>query len=574
MIPELVKAVGAMGFVEATEIQSKAIPKLLSLDPDFIGLAQTGTGKTAAFGLPLIQKIDLQNTKTQALIVAPTRELAQQIGKELSSFAKFLKALNISCVYGGTSVGKQIKDLKKDPPHIICGTPGRIMDLANRRAIKLDELSIVVLDEADEMLNMGFQEDIDQILEYTPEEKMTWLFSATMPREIRNIVKKYMTDPVEVSIDRGQVTNQNISHKYLVVKRKDKQEALKRVIDYISDIYCVVFTKTRADAKDLARVLSQEGYNSEALHGDMDQKQRDAAMWRFRSKRTNILIATDVAARGLDVDSLNYVMHYSLPDSIDYYTHRSGRTARAGKKGTSLSFVTPSERRKVRSIASRLKIEMEVVEVPKLSDLIERMIVNWSEELIAIDESDLPEDVAEQAFELFKDVDKEALLKKLMISQLHKVKESSGAEDLNVSSEYREEGRRGGRDRDRGRGRGRDRDRRNGRSRDRDRGGRDRRERDQRRRDERGSGERRSSGGGSGMVPIFVNLGKVDRVNKSGILDFISENGKISRKHVGDIHMHKRHSIFELPRKYAKDIEAQFKGAKYNKRKVKVKIDS
>lgn len=322
---DILRSLEEIGFETPTEIQSKAIPTLLAEKPDFIGLAQTGTGKTAAFGLPLIHFLDTTNKNIAALILAPTRELAQQISKELNTFGKYKKGLSIQVVYGGASISTQIRDLKRNPPQILVATPGRLQDLIDRKAVKLDNLEFLVLDEADEMLNMGFQEAIDKILESTPEEKTIWLFSATMPSEIRKIVKTYMETPLEVKIAAESKTNVNIDHKYIYVNRRDKNAAIKRVLDYLTDFYGVVFCKTKMDTQELAEYLESEGYRADPLHGDMSQSQRDAVMAKFRNKTSTILVATDVAARGIDVDSLTHVVHFSLPDNPEYYTHKIGR---------------------------------------------------------------------------------------------------------------------------------------------------------------------------------------------------------------------------------------------------------
>jgi len=322
LLPEIQKALAKIGFEKPTEIQEKAIPALKDYPTDFIGLARTGTGKTAAFGLPLLNQIRIKDKHAQGVIIAPTRELVQQIAKELNNFGQYMKGLRITSVYGGASIVGQMKEIRKEKPQIIVASPGRLIDLAGRGVVKLDKINTVILDEADEMLNMGFQEDIDKILEYTPDEKQTWLFSATMPPFIKKITKTYMKDHVEVAIKSKQKTNENIQHQYVVVKRRDKLEALKRFIDSNPSMYAVVFCRTRRDTMEVSDRLNAQGYAADALHGDLSQSQRDAVMARFRSKKNQVLFATDVAARGIDVNDITHVFHLELPDTIEYYTHR------------------------------------------------------------------------------------------------------------------------------------------------------------------------------------------------------------------------------------------------------------
>ena len=343
---EVLKVLSELGFENPTDIQKQAIPFLIQGNNDFIGLAQTGTGKTAAFGLPLIERIDHTAKHTQALVLAPTRELGQQIAEQLNIYSKYLHKLNVLPVYGGAAITNQIKALKK-PQHIIIATPGRLIDLIKRKAVKLDQLDYLILDEADEMLNMGFKEDIDKILSYTPEDKLTWLFSATMPDYIKKIVKKYMEDPIEVRINAEDLVNTNIEHEYVVVRQSDKTEALTRIIDINPDIRSVVFCRTKRDTQELSEKLLAKNYKADAIHGDLSQSQRDRVMKRFKSHNVQILCATDVAARGIDVSDLTHVIHYTLPDDSSYYTHRSGRTARAGKKGVSLALVNGRETGKI-----------------------------------------------------------------------------------------------------------------------------------------------------------------------------------------------------------------------------------
>ena len=359
---EIVKALEENGIVNPTEIQDKAIPMILESDPDFIGMAQTGTGKTAAFGIPMLELIDSGIKKTQALVLAPTRELAQQIAKEISMFSKYQEQIKVDVVYGGASIQDQIRSIKRRTPHVVIATPGRLIDLAKRKAIDLGNIRYVILDEADEMLNMGFKEELDKILAFTPEDKRTWLFSATMPSEIRRLVKVYMKDPMEVKTNQKRVVNENIEHRYKMVRRADKPQALKRLIDFYPDMYGVVFCRTKIETQRLAETLVSGGYAVEALHGDLSQAQRDAVMNRFRSGSVKVLLATDVAARGIDVENLTHVVHYALPDDKEYYTHRSGRTARAGTSGVALSFCDAGEKGYLHNIERTIKRVVTVID--------------------------------------------------------------------------------------------------------------------------------------------------------------------------------------------------------------------
>lgn len=359
----IVEAVTDMGFETPTPIQAQAIPQLLEDCYDLIGLAQTGTGKTAAFGLPLLNLIDIEDRNTQALILAPTRELCLQITREMESFAKHLKGVRICPVYGGADIGKQIRTLKRGV-HLIVATPGRLRDLIQRKAVNIREISYVILDEADEMLNMGFKEELDDILRVTPEDKLTWLFSATMPAEVLRISKEYMTNPIELSAGERNTSNLDIDHQYIITRPRERYEVLRRFLDTDQDTFGLVFTRTRRDAKEVADQLIKDGYRADALHGDLNQNQRDRVMDGFRRRRLRILVATDVAARGIDVQDITHVFHFNIPDDIPFYTHRSGRTGRAGRKGISLVLLHPNDRGLLRNLERRLRIRFSEGKIP------------------------------------------------------------------------------------------------------------------------------------------------------------------------------------------------------------------
>ena len=360
---DLCKGINEMGFINPTEVQEQSIPFLLLENRDLISLAQTGTGKTAAFGLPVIQKTELKNKYVQSIILCPTRELCIQICKDLETYSKYVSGIKILAVYGGTNIDTQIKSLNKGV-HIVVGTPGRTKDLIKRKVLKLELVDKVVLDEADEMLSMGFKDDLDFILERTRDDRQTMLFSATISKEVKSISKRYMSDAKEISVSKINSGAKNIEHHIYNVSSRNKYEALKRIADFNPNIYGIVFCRTKRHTKDIANKFMAEGYNADAIHGDLSQNQRDEVMQRFRNKSLQILIATDVAARGLDVDDITHVINYSLPDDPEVYIHRSGRTARAGKSGISIAISNESERRKIRSIEKKGGIKFVNKDVP------------------------------------------------------------------------------------------------------------------------------------------------------------------------------------------------------------------
>ena len=426
----ILKAIGQLGFDTPTDIQSQAIPHLLQGDRDFIGLAQTGTGKTAAFGLPLLDHLDPSDDSVQALILAPTRELGQQIAEQIDLFSKHLKGIKSVAVYGGANISTQITQLKR-PRHVVIATPGRLIDLVKRKALKLDQIKYLVLDEADEMLNMGFKDELDTILEFTPDTKKTWLFSATMPREIRRMVKQYMESPFEVSVDPKTTVNANIEHKYAVVKQSDKTEAMARFLELEPDLYGVVFCRTRRDTQALAEDLLKMGFRADALHGEMSQPQRDRVMNRFKSRDLQVLVATDVAARGIDVNDLTHVFHHSLPSEQAYYTHRSGRTARAGKKGISLAFISNREKGYINRMSREMDISFEAVDVPGSEEIVQARLMKWAQDVLdqkALDK--VPFDLMMQMNLLFEETPKDELIARLVARELSRLNVNSGR-DIN-----------------------------------------------------------------------------------------------------------------------------------------------
>jgi ATP-dependent RNA helicase DeaD len=371
----LQRAILDLGFENPTEVQEKAIPLLLEQDTDMVALAQTGTGKTAAFGFPLIQKIDAENRNTQALILAPTRELCLQITNEIKLYSKYEKGLNVVAVYGGASITEQARDVKRGA-QIIVATPGRMQDMINRKLVNITQIDYCILDEADEMLNMGFYEDIVNILSTTPDEKNTWLFSATMPQEVARIAKQFMSEPIEITVGHKNSGSATVSHEFYLVNARDRYEALKRLADANPDIFSVVFCRTKRDTQHVAEKLIEDGYNAAALHGDLSQAQRDSVMKSFRGRQIQMLVATDVAARGIDVDNITHVVNYQLPDEIETYNHRSGRTGRAGKLGTSIVIITKSEMRKISAIERIIKQKFEEKTIPSGIEICEIQLLH------------------------------------------------------------------------------------------------------------------------------------------------------------------------------------------------------
>ncbi|MEZ5047048.1 MAG: DEAD/DEAH box helicase [Chitinophagaceae bacterium] len=530
----ILDAVLALGFETPTEIQAKAIPIFLEQQTDLIALAQTGTGKTAAFGLPLLQHIDTQLNQTQALVIAPTRELCLQITNDLKNFSKFLPQVKMVAVYGGTSISNQIKDIRRGA-HIIVATPGRLIDLLDRKAVKIDAVKMVVLDEADEMLNMGFQEDMETILSFTPEEKITGLFSATMPKEIRKIANNYLKEPAEVSVGKKNTASKNITHQYAVVHAKDKLQALKRIIDFQEDFFGIVFCTTRIETQEISDALVKNGYNAECIHGDLSQQQRDKVMAKFRKHTIKILCATDVAARGIDVNDITHVIHYHLPDDIENYTHRSGRTARAGKSGISIALLHTREAYKLHQIEKLASLKFEKYIIPKGQDIIEKRIANTIDQLLNENNS-LPAEFSIKAEwkERLEALSHEELVAKLLGHAFSKIniQDYQQHDDLNVN-----ESTRGTRQSDTS-----------------DRGTR--------------GGSRRDAGDAG--VRMFINLGKKDNLRYDEMRELIYKNSSVSGHRIKDIEMKGVYSFFQTDEKSASDIDAKFQQVNYKGREVRI----
>jgi len=545
----LVQATDALGFVNPTPIQEKSIPVLLSGTTDLIGLAQTGTGKTAAFGLPLLQLVDEKQRYPQALIVCPTRELCMQIVSELELFKKYIPGISVVAVYGGASIGMQIRDLKRGV-QIVVATPGRLIDLIERKAINLEQIKYLVLDEADEMLNMGFKEDIEFILQNTPKRESTWLFSATMPAEIRRVSKRYMKTPVEVTVGQMNTANKSIEHHYYITQAQHRYETLKRLIDYNPGMYGLIFTRTKIDAQNIAEKLTREGYDIDALHGDLTQPQRDKVMHAFRDKTLQLLIATDVAARGIDVKDITHVINYELPDDVEVYTHRSGRTGRAGSTGICLSIVHAKETYRLRQIEKIVKVPFHKLEIPDGKDVCRKQFYHFMDKILQADISNSEyETYLPMLQEKFGEMSKEEILQRFAALEFDRfLKYYENSEDLNIRQDSR--------------------DRRSSRVNERevpsfdDRNNRGR---------ERGERTRTYNSGGDGnYTRLFVNLGTKDGFYKSSFLQFILDMSDLKKEVLGRIDMKEMNSWIEIESEAAKQMVRSIDGKNYRGRRIRM----
>lgn len=542
---ELLQAVAGMGFTEPTPIQAQSIPVLLQGEKDFLGLAQTGTGKTAAFGLPLLQLIDPAKKYPQALVVCPTRELCLQITNELDLFKQHKKGIQATAVYGGASIMQQIRDLKRGT-HIVVATPGRLIDLIERKAIDLQNIKYVVLDEADEMLNMGFQEDVEFILKNAVNRDSIWLFSATMPPAIRKVVKTYMDNPAEVSVGKVNAGNKSIDHQYFVMNGHQRYEALKRLIDFNPGIYGLIFTRTKADAQDITEKLVREGYDVDAIHGDLNQGQRDKVMGAFRSKALQLLIATDVAARGIDVTGITHVINFELPDDMEVYTHRSGRTGRAGNTGICLSLISPREVGKIKMIEKMIQSNFHKLEIPSGKDVCRKQFFHFMDGLqqANISHGDY-ETYLPLIMEKFADMSKEEILQRVVAKEFNRFLEYyENAADLNIQA--RKEDRK-----------------------------RDVRGTDARGTDTRGTDARRDTKGrdfktGSGYQRLFVNLGTRDGFYKASFLQFVLDMSDLNKDVLGKIDLRELNSWVEVETKAAKQMIQAVDGKNFKGRRIRM----
>ena len=522
----IVKAITELGFENPTPIQEATIPALLNNKRDLVGLAQTGTGKTAAFGLPMVQMVDFNSRNTQALIICPTRELCLQITRDLQNFTKYVDGAHIVAIYGGASLEMQSRELSRGA-QIVVATPGRMVDMISRRKVKLAGISIVVLDEADEMLNMGFKEDLDSILSETPESKNTWLFSATMQNEVARIAKNYMSNPHEVTVGKQNQGAENIEHRYYIVHAKDKYNALKRIADFNPEIFGIVFCRTRIETQQIAEQLIKDGYNADALHGDLSQQQRDQVMARYRSKTLQMLVATDVAARGIDVNDVTHVINYNLPDDIENYTHRSGRTARAGKSGVSIVIINMKEVGKIRMIERQIGKKFVHDKLPTGKEVCEKQLFYLVNKIHDVEVNDAAIDsFLPKINEMLSDLSKEELIKRMVSAEFNRFLDYyKKSVDLNVDVK---------------------------------------------------SADRRESRGHDGAPTgrFFVNIGEMDGLNVMSLRDYISEVTTLDKGKIGRIDVKEKFSFFDIEPRLSEMVMDAFKSQRFKGRSVHLEISS
>lgn len=527
---DLLRAITDLGFEKPSEVQAKAIPLLLEEENDLVALAQTGTGKTAAFGFPMLQKIDIDSRTTQGLILSPTRELCLQITNELKLYGKYCKGLNVVAIYGGASISEQARDVKRGA-QIIVATPGRMKDMISRKMVDISKIQYSVLDEADEMLNMGFKEDITDILSHTPEDKNTWLFSATMPKEVATIAKKFMDNPTEITVGNKNESTSQVSHEYYLVNARDRYQALKRLADANPDIFSVIFCRTKRDTQKVAENLIEDGYSAGALHGDLSQNQRDLVMKSFRNNQIQMLVATDVAARGIDVDDITHVINYQLPDEAEIYTHRSGRTGRAGKTGISMVIVSKSEVRKIKSIERIIKKQFEKKEIPSGMAIVEVQLMSLANKIHTTETTTEIDKYLENINELFADTDKEELIKKFFSVEFNRFfNYYQKSKDLSAVQS---------RDSDR--------------DSDRDSGGRDY---------NKSSNDSR----------YFINVGRKDGYDWMKLKDFLKEVLELGRDDVFKVDVKESFSFFNTEKEHQEKVLAFFTDYKHDGRFVNVEV--
>ena len=519
----ILKAITEMGFEKPMPVQEAVIPVLLEMDTDLVALAQTGTGKTAAFGLPLVQKIDKESTYTQALILCPTRELCMQIAGDIKDYTKYVDNFRVVPVYGGASIETQIRQLSRGV-HIIVATPGRMLDLMRRGKINLTKLKYVVFDEADEMLDMGFQDDMNSILEETPKEKNTLLFSATMPVEIEKIARGYMNHPVEITVGNRNSGSENVKHYYYLSQARQRYLVLKRIADFYPDIYAIIFCRTRAETQEVADALIKDGYNADALHGDLSQLQRDNVMNKFRLRNLQMLVATDVAARGLDVNDLTHVINYNLPDEIEQYTHRSGRTGRADKSGISIAILNLREKHKVKQLERSLGKTFKYAKIPSGKEVCEKQLFHMINkmETVVVNEEEINKflPVINQKLDWLS---KEELIKRFVSVEFNRfINYYRNAPDLNVDDRHDT------------------------------------------------SGEPRRSN--EEFVRLFINLGKIDGIGPTQLIGLINDTTQTRDMRIGRIEMLNTFSFFEIDSKHLDQVIEAFKTAKYQSRKVSIEV--
>jgi len=525
----LQRAIIDLGFENPTEVQEKAIPLLLEQDTDLVALAQTGTGKTAAFGFPVIQKIDADNRNTQALILSPTRELCLQITNELKNYSKYEKGINVVAIYGGASITEQAREIKRGA-QIIVATPGRMQDMINRGLVNISQINYCILDEADEMLNMGFYEDIVNILSTTPDEKNTWLFSATMPAEVARIGKQFMTDPKEITVGTKNSGSATVSHEFYLVNARDRYEALKRLADANPEIFSVVFCRTKRDTQAVAEKLIEDGYSAAALHGDLSQAQRDGVMKSFRGRQIQMLVATDVAARGIDVDNVTHVVNYQLPDEIETYNHRSGRTGRAGKLGTSIVIVTKSEIRKISSIERIIKQKFEEKTIPSGIEICEIQLLHLANKIKDTEVDHEIDNYLPAINSVLEGLSKEELIKKMVSVEFNRFiayyKKNRDISNQSTGYEKRE-------------------------------------------RDERGSSRESNA---NGATRYFVNIGSRDNFDWMTLKDYLKETLDLGRDDVFKVDVKEGFSFFNTDAEHTDKVMDILNNVQLEGRRINVEI--
>lgn len=521
---KILQATKDLGFETPMPIQEKVIPILLEDETeDIIALAQTGTGKTAAFGLPLIQKADAANKKIQFLVLSPTRELCLQISDDLASFAKFKPEIKIAAVFGGASIDRQIQKIKNGV-QIVSATPGRLVDLIERGIVDLSKVKTVVLDEADEMLNMGFRDELESILKETPKQKNTLLFSATMPQEIVSIANRYMKNHKEITVGKRNAGAENVDHVCFLVHEKERYLALKRVVDYYPDIYGIVFCRTRSEAQEVADKLLKDGYNADSLHGDLSQAQRNFVMNKFRIKNLQLLVATDVAARGLDVDNLTHIINYNLPEELEIYTHRSGRTGRAGRKGTSIAIVNTKEKGKIKQLEKQLNKNFTFTEIPTGKSICEKQLFHLIDrmEKVEVDYSQI-DPLLPDIFRKLEWLDREELIKKFVSVEFNRFLDYyKNLADLSAPSEMKSTG--------------------------------------------------KKRGGRIDFTRFFINVGRMDDVKPNNLMGLINEFTGIKDIEIGKIELLRNFSFFEVDSEFANAVLKAFDGKEYKGRKISVEV--
>ena len=531
----LQKAIADLGFETPTPIQQESIPYLLENETDLIALAQTGTGKTAAFGLPVLHKVEVDRKLPQAIILAPTRELCLQISKDMDTFAKYIKGLKITPVYGGASIVPQMRSLKSGT-QVVVGTPGRVIDLINRKALRLQDIEFVVLDEADEMLNMGFKDDLDTILAETPEEKQTLLFSATMPKEVMRISKNYMHSPITIEVASRNEGAKNIEHHYYMVQARDRYKALRRICDVNPEIYGIVFCRTRRETADIADKLMQDGYNADAIHGELSQAQRDNVMGKFRRKKIQLLVATDVAARGIDINELTHVINYNLPDDNEIYVHRSGRTGRAGNKGISIIIAHSREGRKLKSIERMIKRDLILKKLPNGDEICQIQLMKLIDKVVATNVNHQIDKYLPSIEEKLDHLDKKEIIKHFVSTEFNRfLVFYKNAQDLNVTGNSRN---------------------------------------DKNDRNDRGNKKRgeRTGHAEAGHTRFFINLGQEKDLQAHNLIGLINEYTRNRNIPIGKIDIMRKFSFFEVPTDFETDILSGLIDANWNGNRVNVEV--